>query len=210
MTVSTKRIGALALSATFCAALLGAAQAWAAADTGDSAPAAAEAAPSSTPAETIRFVAEPVVQPLPDQPAEPAEAASLHALVAEMPADQPLSHDMRCLAQAIYFEARGEPLDGQLAVGRVVVNRAASGRFPSDYCGVVTQRGQFSFVRGGRVPGADERSSAWRKAVALAHIAHRDLWDSQVDDALFFHATYVRPRWAHRKVATIDNHVFYR
>lgn len=207
MTVSTKRAGAIALTATLSVALLSAAQAFAAADAGEPALAMAEQAPSPETTETIRFVAEPVVQPLSEQQ---AERASLRALVADMPADAVLSHDMRCLAQAIYFEARGEALVGQLAVGRVVVNRASSGRFPSDYCGVVTQRGQFSFVRGGRVPSVDESSSAWRKAVAVAQIAHRDLWDSEVDDALFFHATHVRPGWARRKVATIDNHVFYR
>lgn len=207
MTLFSKRAGALALTATFCAALLGGAQAWAAADASVSAPPVAEQGPSPESVDTIRFVAEPVVQPLPEKAAEPA---SLRALVADMPEAQALSHDMRCLAQAIYFEARGEPLDGQLAVGRVVVNRASSGRFPSDYCGVVTQRGQFSFVRGGRVPGVNEGSAAWRKAVAVAQIAHRDLWDSAADDALFFHATYVRPSWGRHKVATIDNHVFYR
>ena len=164
-----------------------------------------------------RFVSSEVVQPLPDgsDTAVRAEAdvpLSLGELVTDMPVDGELSRDMRCLAQAIYFEARGEPLDGQLAVGRVVVNRAESGAFPADYCGVVTQRGQFSFVKGGIIPTPDTSSSAWKRAIAVAQIAHQELWDSPVKDALFFHATYVKPSWARKKVAraTLARHVFYR
>ena len=97
-------------------------------------------------------------------------------------------------------------------VGRVVVNRAESGAFPADYCGVVTQRGQFSFVKGGIIPTPDTSSSAWKRAIAVAQIAHQELWDSPVKDALFFHATYVKPSWARKKVAraTLARHVFYR
>jgi spore germination cell wall hydrolase CwlJ-like protein len=163
-------------------------------------------------AETLpRFVSREVVQPLPE--AQPAtSAASLHELVAAMPTDAELSGDVRCLAEAIYFEARGEPLHGQLAVGQVIVNRADSGLFPSDYCSVVTQRGQFSFVRGGRIPAVKEGSAAWTRAKAIAQVVHQELWESEAGDALFFHATYVRPSWANRKTAraTIDRHVFYR
>jgi spore germination cell wall hydrolase CwlJ-like protein len=77
---------------------------------------------------------------------------------------------------------------------------------------VVTQPGQFSFVRRGRIPSPDENSLAWARAKAVAQIAHQELWDSPAGDALFFHARYVRPGWARRKaaVATIDSHVFYR
>ena len=167
-------------------------------------------------ADMPRFVASEVVQPLPGT----ADEASAHIdvpltlgeLVTDMPVDAELSRDMRCLAQAIYFEARGEPLDGQLAVGRVVINRAESGVFPADYCGVVTQRAQFSFVKGGVIPTPDTSSSAWKRAVAVAQIAHQELWDSPAKDALFFHATYVNPSWARKKVATakLARHIFYR
>ena len=169
-----------------------------------------------TDADMPRFVASEVVQPLPETADEPANGVdiplTLGELVTDMPVDAELSRDMRCLAQAIYFEARGEPLDGQLAVGRVVINRAESGVFPADYCGVVTQRAQFSFVRGGVIPTPDTSSSAWKRAVAVAQIAHQELWDSPVKDALFFHATYVNPGWARKKVATarLARHVFYR
>ena len=183
--------------------------------TGASAEAAVAIAPPPTAVEPVvddapRFYAEEVVQTLPE--AKPADASSLAELVETMPADAPLSRDLQCLAQAIYFEARGEPLDGQLAVGAVIVNRTTSGRYPSDYCSVVTQRGQFSFVRGGHIPSPDESSLAWTRARALAQIAHQDLWQSAAGEALFFHARYVRPGWARSKVAlaTIDSHIFYR
>lgn len=171
------------------------------------------------PAETEapRFVASEVVQPLPEADNNAADEATaipltLGELVTDMPVDGELSRDMRCLAQAVYFEARGEPLDGQLAVARVVVNRAESDVFPDDYCGVVTQRSQFSFVKGGHIPAPDASSSAWKRAIAVAKIAHQELWDSPVRDALFFHATYVKPSWARQKVAraTLARHIFYR
>ena len=174
---------------------------------------APSAASDATLADEPRFVAEEVVQPIgDDQAAQEREAASLQELVGDMPIEADLSRDLKCLAQAVYFEARGEPLDGQLAVARVVVNRAASGLYPGDYCAVVTQRAQFSFVRHGRIPQADETSPAWQRATAVAQIAHQDLWESAAGDALFFHATYVKPGWARRKVqlARIDTHVFYR
>ena len=119
---------------------------------------------------------------------------------------------MRCLAQAVYFEARGEPLDGQLAVAEVVISRSQSGHFPADYCSVVTQPAQFSFVRRGVIPRPDTASAAWERAKAIAQIAHQDLWDTDAKGAMFFHAAYVKPKWAHRKtaLARIDTHVFYR
>ena len=163
----------------------------------------------------LAVVAEEVVQPLPIEEtleARVAQATSLHELVGDMPIVEELSGDMKCLAQAVYFEARGEPLAGQLAVARVVINRATSGLYPPDYCAVVTQRSQFSFVRGGVIPQADEGSEAWRRARAIAQIAHQDLWQSEARDALYFHATYVSPSWARRKtqLARIDTHIFYR
>ena len=209
----TGRAGAIAAAMMICVTLFGARASGALAETAPEA--AAETAPPAAPVETAaedvpRFYAEEVAQALPES--NPAGAASLAELVETMPADAPLSRDLQCLAQAIYFEARGEPLAGQLAVGAVIVNRTTSGRYPSDYCSVVTQRGQFSFVRGGHIPSPDESSPAWFRARALAQIAHQDLWQSAAGDALFFHARYVRPGWARRKVpmATIDSHIFYR
>ncbi|WP_235917551.1 cell wall hydrolase [Croceibacterium xixiisoli] len=183
-----------------------------------------EAMPIDLDQNMVRFVASEVVQPLPDETvgttaetdnedSDTIETAdSLHDLVGAMPPAGDMSGDVRCLAQAVYFEARGEPLDGQLAVARVIINRAESGLFPDNYCDVVTQRGQFSFVRNGRIPSPNQASSAWTLAKAVARIADEELWDSEVEDALFFHAKRVRPAWAARKIAraTIDSHIFYR
>lgn len=125
----------------------------------------------------------------------------------DMPAAR--SEELTCLAGAIYFESKGEPLAGQLAVAEVILNRARSGRFARTACGVVTQRGQFSFVRGGRVPAIGD-SAQYRTAVAVAQVALGDHWDSSASDALFFHARRVSPGWRLQKIASIGNHVFYR
>jgi len=162
------------------------------------------------------FVEKEVVQPLPETapatPFDPANAETLRELVAEMPVSEDLSREMECLAGAVYFESRGEPLAGQLAVAQVVVNRADSGLFPSSYCGVVFQRAQFSFVRNGAMPHIRRASAAWKRAKAIARIAHKGLWESRAADSLYFHATHVRPSWSRTKQAraTIDSHVFYR
>jgi spore germination cell wall hydrolase CwlJ-like protein len=137
---------------------------------------------------------------------------SLTELVGDMPIDIELVPDLKCLAQAVYFEARGEPIEGQLAVAEVVINRAKSGLYPDNFCDVVTQPAQFSFVHRGVIPSADETSAAWQRAEAIAEIAQQNLWRSKASGALYFHATYVRPRWARQKVelAQIDTHIFYR
>ncbi|MEW9854754.1 cell wall hydrolase [Novosphingobium sp. M1R2S20] len=170
------------------------------------------------------FISQPVVQALPkvgtgttqtaEQEstsfAEARTAPTLGALVAAQADVDNLSPEMRCLAGAIYFEARGETLEGQLAVGQVVVNRAESARFPQSYCGVVYQPSQFSFVRGKSMPKVRAGSRAWREAVAVAQIAHEGSWDSEVKDALYFHATRVSPSWRLTRLARVDNHIFYR
>jgi hypothetical protein len=135
---------------------------------------------------------------------------SLLALVDEYASTHAANAELECLAGAIYFESKGEPLSGQLAVAEVIINRTKSGRYPTSMCGVVKQRGQFSFVRAGRLPPIPKQSAHWRKAVAIAHIALKDLADSPAANALSFHATYVSPRWRMKRVATVGNHVFYR
>ena len=117
--------------------------------------------------------------------------------------------ELRCLAAGVYFESNGEPLAGQLAVAETILNRTKSGRFPKSVCSVLTQRGQFSFVRGGVVPMAEGRNG-WKTAVAVAKVAIRDLWDGDADGALFFHARRVSPGWRMTRIASIGNHVFYR
>ncbi len=162
-----------------------------------------------------QFVAKPVIQALPeaeDGEADLAKAATLRELVSSMSGDAVLDEQLKCLAGAVYFEARGEPLYGQLAVAEVVINRAASGRFPASYCGVVLQKSQFSFVKGGRMPSLPSDSTTWQRAKAIAQIAHRGLWDSEAEGSLYFHARSVAPGWSNRRqaMARISNHVFYR
>ncbi|WP_174285700.1 cell wall hydrolase [Sphingomonas bacterium] len=157
--------------------------------------------------------ARPVVQPIPTA-AAPVEAAgtafdSLDAAVAAQ--DAAIADDaLRCLAGAIYFEAKGEPLSGQLAVADVIINRTKSGRFPEDVCGVVKQHGQFSFVHGGSIPSIDSNRAGYRTAIAVAKVALRAAWENPATDALFFHARQVAPGWGMIKVAAIGNHIFYR
>lgn len=208
----TRHAGALALAAMFGFTIIGAAGSGAfAQDTlpGESLSEPDEAAATGS---QLRFIAEEVVQALPgdEQSDSASEAASLEELVAAISTEGELSSDLHCLAGAIYFESRGEPLTGQLAVGEVVVNRAESGRFPASYCGVVYQRGQFSFVRSGRMPAINTASDAWRHARAIARIAHEGLWESPAEGALFFHATHVKPRWRLTRVGQVNRHIFYR
>lgn len=157
-------------------------------------------------------------EPAPAEPVEPVDAASappvrstnLAELVASHRSSEPGSRQLECLAGAIYFESKSESHAGQLAVGQVIANRASSGRFPASYCGVVFQRGQFSFVRGGRLPAIPRSSLQWKTAVAIARIVDQRLHDASPTRALFFHARHVSPRWKLTRVGTIGNHVFYR
>lgn len=161
-----------------------------------------------------QFVSNEVVQPL--EEAEISEnaiqASSLRELVDIVETDAQLTEQMRCLAGAVYFESRGEPLDGQLAVAETVINRSEDNRWPASYCGVVLQRSQFSFVKNGRMPRVNTSSAAWQRAKAVATIAHEELWETEAKDAVYFHARYVSPSWSRRKtkLAQIDTHIFYR
>jgi spore germination cell wall hydrolase CwlJ-like protein len=113
---------------------------------------------------------------------------------------------LRCLATAIYFEARSEPVEGQLAVAQVVRNRARSGRFPSSLCGVVYQRSQFSFSH----RHAPDNHAQWTRALKIAAIAMADGWREIAPDALYFHAARVSPGWNRQRVARVGNNIFYR
>ena len=138
-------------------------------------------------------------------------SGDLSSMVAQLSDSTPGSRELECLAAGVYFESKSEPLAGQLAVGKVIANRAQSGgRFPSTYCGVLFQRGQFSFVRGRSYPSVPKASKQWKTAVAIAKIIDQGLKDSTVGNALFFHARHVSPRWRLKRVAAIGNHIFYR
>ncbi|WP_344708642.1 cell wall hydrolase [Sphingomonas humi] len=154
---------------------------------------------------------EPVADSAQDEAVTIEPGASLSETVARLRRSDAGSRELECLAAGVYFESKSEPLAGQLAVGQVIDNRTESrGRFPSSYCGVLTQRGQFSFVRGGRWPSVNKSSLQWKNAVAIARIVAGEIKESNVGKALFFHARRVSPGWRLTRVASVGNHVFYR
>jgi hypothetical protein len=136
----------------------------------------------------------------------------LYALIDRYSAGAPLDEQANCVATAVYFEARGESPEGQLAVARVVMNRAASGKYPPSWCATVKQPWQFSFVRNGRFPAVDEASDSWRKAQAITRLAISNAVPSLSNDVLWYHANYVAPSWRLnlKKVEKIGTHIFYR
>jgi hypothetical protein len=147
----------------------------------------------------------------PAQPPLTLAGRSLHDLVIAFVNYGNQDEQQLCLAKAVYFEARGETLEGQLAVAEVVLNRARSGRYPPSICGVVTQPAQFSFIRAGRFPAVDPSSDCWKKALAIADVATRHLAASLAPNVLWYHATYVAPAWGRQKTraAQIGTHIFY-
>lgn len=145
----------------------------------------------------------------PEEAVEPRRNRTLSQLVADYAATSTPDAETECLARAVYFESKGEPLAGQLTVAEVIINRSQSRRFPSTICGVVRQPSQFSFVRRGYIP-QPPANAQWRTAVAIARIAMADLADGGAPNALFFHARHVRPGWRLTRVATVGNHIFYR
>ena len=92
------------------------------------------------------------------------------------------------------------------------MNRAASGRYPPDWCSVVKQPAQFSFVRHGEFPYVDTNAYAWQKAEAVAELAAANVVPSVSNDVLWYHADYVAPSWRHslQEVQQIGAHIFYR
>lgn len=123
------------------------------------------------------------------------------------------AEEKRCLALNIYFESRGEPEEGQMAVAHVTLNRVRSNRFPNSICDVVYQPRQFSWthLRKSHIP---RNKTAWKRAKDIAAIAIR--WhlvgEDFSDGALFFHADYVQPYWAEHfeQTVQIGRHIFYR
>jgi spore germination cell wall hydrolase CwlJ-like protein len=131
--------------------------------------------------------------------------------------------ELRCLAEGMYFEARGESLRGQLAVGRVILNRVESESYPSTICDVVYQndhmrnRCQFSFACDGHPDTISERDvwdrirgyAAWLMANDPKGTEYQVL--ASLEAATHYHADYVSPRWAKflKLTARIGRHIFY-
>jgi len=126
--------------------------------------------------------------------------------------------ELRCLALNIYWEARSEPLDGQLAVAGVTLNRVADPKFPETICGVVKHsrsarlhRCQFSWWCDGKKDTPVE-TAAWKRAQQLARLFVAGIYTDPTEDALWYHADYVKPVWADKltRTAKIGRHIFYR
>jgi spore germination cell wall hydrolase CwlJ-like protein len=148
---------------------------------------------------------------------QPAPIESVERVTARA---QRRANDLECLAENVYFEARGEPLEGQYAVAEVTLNRTQAPDFPHTICGVVHETrwdpsrrrfvADFSWTELD-APSADN-GPAWKQAMEVATAEYDDLHDAVVPGALFYHATRIRPAWSRtrRAVATIGNHIFYR
>jgi spore germination cell wall hydrolase CwlJ-like protein len=124
----------------------------------------------------------------------------------------------KCLANAVYFEARAEPVRGQIAVAQVVMNRVFSGYYPNDVCGVVYQNAnrrfacQFTFACDG-IPDVVNEPEAWLRAKQIAsETLDGKLWLPEIGKATHYHAYWVRPSWVHEmiKLNKIGVHTFYR
>ncbi|MCC0004371.1 MAG: cell wall hydrolase [Methylobacteriaceae bacterium] len=129
-----------------------------------------------------------------------------------------LESEKKCLAQAIYFESRSEPEDGQAAVAQVILNRVGSGLYPNTICGVVFQNRhrykacQFSFACEGKSLRITDQES-WGTASRIAEeVLDGKTWIADVGSSTHYHANYVRPRWARhlKKMDVIGKHIFYR
>ncbi len=147
----------------------------------------------------------------------PAEQRYERAWLMSRPTPRRADRQFVCLKEAIYHEARGEPIHGQFAVAEVILNRVDSPAYPDSVCGVVHQNAhlqnacQFSYACNGRSRGMAEdraRSLAGRIADLMLSGVNREL----TDGATHFHASWVNPSWARRLVRTaqIGVHVFYR
>jgi len=115
-----------------------------------------------------------------------------------------------CLSLALYHEARGEPINGQLMVARVIINRMQSPRWPSSMCNVITQDRQFSFYRKDNTPKPRDEV-AWAKAQSLAVEIINDPDILPFSTADHYHNLNVRPVWRRKlhKVVRIGRHVFW-
>ncbi len=157
----------------------------------------------------------------PAAPAAPLDSGGIDDLVdfdfSELERAAAHAEDRRCMAQAIYYEARSEPRVGQLAVADVVLNRVANVNYPNTICGVVFQGSerrtgcQFSFTCDGSMNGRLNKR-LWRKADDLAGAVLSGVRVPVSRHATHYHADYVNPPWAAKltPTATIGTHKFYR
>lgn len=147
-------------------------------------------------------------------------SGSASAAVVEAPMDQlvhrqsgletgPMNREKTCLAEAVYNESGGESAKGRIAVAHVILNRTRSGTFPGSICGVVNQRGQFTYPRGRGIRKGGQQQ--WSEARAVASLAMQGFFSDVAGKAMFFHSVRVKPHWGGgiRQVTRIGAHVFY-
>ncbi len=153
-----------------------------------------------------------------DAPAEVATATPAVATLRTVSSPEEMARELKCMAEAIYFEARGEPESGQYAVAQVVMNRVRSGYYPDTVCGVVYQnkhlrnRCQFSFACDG-IPDRVNDKPAWALASKISvEVVKKDHFMPEIGAATHYHADYVKPRWIWDmdKLDVIGRHIFYR
>ena len=137
-------------------------------------------------------------------------AKNTHKTTAQKPAavEQISQADLQCLSEALYFEARGEGAQGQRAVAEVILNRVDHPRFPKTVCGVVNQRGQFTYNKNARIREKGTFARVQKVAIAALSGAPRTL----TDGATYFHTRQVKPSWSRRfeRTTRIGSHIFYR
>ncbi len=138
-------------------------------------------------------------------PAKVAHATKSKQARAETQVSQ---RDLQCLAEALYFEARGEGSQGQRAVAEVILNRVDHPRFPKTVCGVVNQRGQFTYNKNGRIREKGTYARVHKIAQAALSGAPRTL----TNGATYFQTRAVKPSWTRRfeRTTRIGAHIFYR
>ena len=126
---------------------------------------------------------------------------------------------LECLAINIYREAGYEPFEGKVAVAQVTMNRVASGKFGNDVCGVVYQKNvvmekvvcQFSWACDQVHRNRPINKEAYNESYAVAKkVLLEDFRLDLLKDALYYHATYVNPRWPLEKIGRIGQHIFYK
>lgn len=118
--------------------------------------------------------------------------------------------DCKAMTEAIVFESRGEPVEGQKAVSDVILCRYMDSRWPDTVTGVIHQKNQFSYIKDmHRQKMPSERDFKKARHIALTKLLNLD---EPVVDACWYHATHVKPSWAKemKLVATIGNHKFYK
>ena len=128
--------------------------------------------------------------------------------------------ELMCLATNVYYESRGEPIEGQYAVAEVTLNRVASARYPSTICEVVHQE-KWDYLRKRQVSAFSwtefdkldaPRGEAWRRAGEVAETVYFGRRDFVLAGAVHYHASYIRPSWSRGKkpVAKIGKHLFFK